>query len=295
MKRAIRPALPLLLLLTILVPAIADSAKSLYTKGKTAEQRQNYEQAYDFYKQAYDQKPQDLTYRSAFERLRFLAGASHVHRGQLLREAGRLEEALAEFQKAADIDPSSAIAKQEIQVTKQMMANATSAAPPAAERQPSLLEKRVQQASGPVELGAIPNVPINLKITEDSKVIYETIGKLAGINVLFDPDYTSRRIKVELNSVSLEEALQIVALESKTFWRAVTPNTIFVAADQPAKRKDVEQSVVKTFYLSNLSQPTELQDVVNALRQILEISRIQPLPSEGAIVVRGTPDQVALA
>src|SRR5207253_5283047 len=43
------------------------------------------------------------------------------------------------------------------------------------------------------------------------------------------------------------------------------------------------------------SQPTELQDVVNALRQILEISRIQPLPSQGALVVRGTPDQIALA
>src|SRR5207244_6379392 len=86
-----------------------------------------------------------------------------------------------------------------------------------------------------------------------------------------------------------------VAMESKTFWRPVTPNTIFVAADQPAKRKDVEQSVIKTFYRSNLSQPTELQDVVNALRQILEIQRIQPLPSEGAIVVRGSPDQIALA
>src|SRR5437763_1030125 len=102
-------------------------------------------------------------------------------------------------------------------------------------------------------------------------------------------------MKVELSSVSLEEALQIVAVESKTFSRPVTPNTIFVAADNPAKRKDLEQSVIKTFYLSNLPQPTELQDVVNALRQILEISRIQPLPSEGAIVVRGTPDQVALA
>jgi general secretion pathway protein D len=112
---------------------------------------------------------------------------------------------------------------------------------------------------------------------------------------LFDPDYTSRQIKVELNGVSLEEALQIVAMESKTFWRPVTPNTIFVAADNPAKRKDLEQSVIKTFYLSNLSQPTELQDVVNAMRQILEISRLQALPSEGAIVVRGTPDQIALA
>jgi general secretion pathway protein D len=295
MKRAIRPALICILLSLVALPALTESAKSLYNKGKIAEARQNYEQAYDFYKQAYDQKPDDLFYRSAFERLRFLAGASHVHRGQLLREAGRLEEALAEFQKAADIDPSSAIAKQEIQVTNQMIQGAKAPSSPASVAQPSVLQKRLQEASGPVELGAIPNVPINLKITEDSKVIYETIGKLAGINVLFDPEYTSRRIKVELNSVSLEDALQIVALESKTFWRPVTPNTIFVAADNPAKRKELEQSVIKTFYLSNLSQPTELQDVVNALRQILEIQRIQPLPSEGAIVVRGTPDQVALA
>ena len=115
------------------------------------------------------------------------------------------------------------------------------------------------------------------------------------INVLFDPDYTSRRIKIELNAVTLQDALQIIALESKTFWRPVTPNTIFVASDNPAKRKEIEQSVIKTFYLANLSQPTELQDVVNALRQILEISRIQPLPSQGALVVRGTPDQIALA
>jgi general secretion pathway protein D len=296
MKRAIHPALICSLFLIFILPAAAESAKSLYAKGKTAEARQNYEQAYDFYKQAYDLKPTDLSYRSGFERLRFLAGASHVHRGQLLREAGRLEEALAEFQKAAEIDPSSAIAKQEIQVTNQMIEAAKSPGATATLREPSVLEKRLQQAGGPVELGALPNVPISLKIAnEDTKVIYETIGKLAGINMLFDPDYTSRRIKVELNSVSLEEALEIVALESKTFWRPVTPNTVFIAADNPAKRKDVEQSVIKTFYLSNLSQPTELQDVVNALRQILEISRIQPLPSEGAIVVRGTPDQIALA
>jgi len=75
----------------------------------------------------------------------------------------------------------------------------------------------------------------------------------------------------------------------------VTPNTIFVAQDNPAKRKELEQNVIKTFYLSNLSQPTELQDVVNAMRTILEVSRIQQLPSQGAIVVRGTPDQMALA
>jgi general secretion pathway protein D len=291
----IRPAAVVLLVVAVTLPVVADKAKSLYQQGKDAEARQKYEQAYDLYKQAYDLKPRELQYRASYERLRFLAGASHVHRGQLLREAGKLDEALVEFQKAAEIDASSFIAQQELKRTQQMIDAAKTAGPRSATPAPGVIQKRLAEAQGPVELAAISNVPITLKLTEDTKVIYETIGKLAGINVLFDPDYTSRRIKIELNGVTLEEALAITALESKTFWRPVTPNTIFVAQDNPAKRKDVEQNVIKTFYLANLSQPTEVQDVVNALRQILEISRIQPLVSQGALVVRGTPDQIALA
>ena len=293
--RLIRPAAILLLVVATTLPASPSGANSLFNKGKDAEARQNYELAYDYYKQAFDLKPKDLAYRAAYERLRFYAGASHVKRGQLLRDSGKLDEALAEFQKAVEIDPSSPIAQQEIRRTQQMIDTAKTPGPKAVAPAPSGLQQRVQEAQGPVELAAISNIPITLKLTEDTKVIYETVGKLAGINVLFDPDYTSRRVKIELNGVTLEQALQIIALESKTFWRPVTPNTIFVASDTPAKRKDVEQSVIKTFYMANLSQPTELQDVVNALRQILEISRIQPLPSQGALVVRGTPDQIALA
>ena len=93
----------------------------------------------------------------------------------------------------------------------------------------------------------------------------------------------------------MQEALQITALESKTFWRPVTPNTIFVAADTPAKRKELEQSVIRTFYLNNLSQPNELQDLVNILRTLLDTQRLQQFPSQQAIVVRGTPDQIAMA
>jgi general secretion pathway protein D len=295
MIRLTRPAAIFLLVAAFTLPALADKAKSLFKEGQDAEARQNYEQAYDDYKQAYDLKPKDLLYRTAFERLRFLAAASHVHRGQLLREAGKPEEALAEFKKAAEVDPSSSIAQQEIRRTQRMMEEAKSPVPRAAGRPSSALQKRIENAAGPAELAAISNVPITLKATEDTKRLYETVGKLAGINVLFDPDYTSRRIAIELNGVSLEEALEIISLESKTFWRTVTPNTIFVAADNPAKRKEIEQSVIKTFYMSNLSQTTELQEVVNTLRMILEISKIQPLPSQSAIVVRGTPDQIALA
>jgi general secretion pathway protein D len=295
MKRLQRFGFVILLALLVAMPAIADKAKSLYEKGRDAEARQNYEAAYDFYKQAYDLKPKDIQYRTSYERTKFLAAASHVHRGQLLREAGKLQDALKEFEAAIAIDPSSFIAEQEAKRTRKMILDAQSAPSKTTKAEQDGVSERLEQAAGPVELAPISNQPITLKLSEDTKVIYETIGKLAGINVLFDPDYTSRRVKIELNGVTLSQALEIVSLESKTFWRPVTPNTIFVAADTPAKRKEIEQSVIRTFYLSNISTPTEIQDVTNTLRQILEITRVQQLPSQGAIIVRGTPDQIALA
>ncbi len=295
MRRLMRPAYVLLLLTAFACLAVAkDSAKKLFHKGEDAEARQNYVAAYDFYKRAYDLKPKDLTYRAAFERMRFEAASSLVHDGQRLRENGQLEDAAADFQKALTIDPSLFIAQQELTRTLQMI-NKRQNPPPKAAGPPKSLENDIRYAGGPVELAPISNTPITVKMTSDSKVVYQTIGQLAGINVLFDPDYTSRTIKVELNGVTLEQALEITALESKTFWRPVTPNTIFVAADTPAKRKELEQSVLKTFYLQNLSQPTELQDVVNAIRAVLDVQRVQQLLSQNALVVRGTPDQIALA
>ena len=297
MRRLMRPALWMALVAIIVTPALADKAKDMYSKGQDAEARQNYEAAFDFFRQAHELKPKDLRYRSAFERTRFEAAAAIVHHGQQLREDGKLDDAVVEFRKALAIDPSLFIAKQELDRTLKMINDRTNPAPQAA-GPPNSLERRVHEAPGPVELAPISNVPVTVKLTDKTDTVYRTIGQLAGINVLFDPDFAqnaSKVIKVELNGVTLEEALEITALESKTFWRPVTSNTIFVATDNAAKRKELEQSVLKTFYLTNLSAPTELQDVVNAIRAVLDVQRVQQLLSQNALVVRGTPDQIALA
>jgi general secretion pathway protein D len=281
----------------------AESAKSLYQKGVKAEAREDYEAAFEFYKAAYEQKPQELKYRVPYERTRMMAAASKVKRAQKLRDQGKLQDALTLFEQAAIIDPSNDLAAQEIRRTQQMMQKQTSPGPGQAGNSPGPyreeedpLRKRLESASGPVALSQIPDVPLSaLEMTDDSKVLYETIGKLANINVLFDPDYTSRRLPIKLKNVNLQEALDILALESRTFWRPVTPNTIFVAQDTQAKRRELEQNVVKTFYLGNVSGPTDLQDIVNAIRTVLEVQRIQQIPSQSAIVIKGTPDQLALA
>ncbi|HEU4413864.1 MAG TPA: cohesin domain-containing protein [Candidatus Angelobacter sp.] len=300
--RKVTATLTIIIIFAAILSA-AESAKTLYQKGVKAEARQDYEAAYDFYKAAYQQKPEELKYRLPFERMRFLAAASKIKRGQKLREQGNLQDALTLFQQALEIDSSNELAAQEIKRTQEMMqksapgaGQAQSNPPPRNEDEEDPLRKRLESASAPVSLGQIPDVPLSaLEMTDDSKVLYETIGKLANINVLFDPDYTSRRLTVKLQKVNLQEALDIVALESRTFWRPVTPNTIFVAQDTQAKRRELEQNVVKTFYLGNVSGATDLQDIVNAIRTVLEVQRIQQVPSQSAIVIKGTPDQLALA
>src|SRR5258708_32927836 len=133
MRRLILPALFLLLLcLRSYTFAGNDSAKALYEKGADADARQHYEQACDYFKRAYNLKPKDRRYRTAFERNRFLAASSHVHRGQILRDAGKLDEALVEFQKGLEIDPSSFIAQQELKRTQQMMKEQQNPEPQAA-------------------------------------------------------------------------------------------------------------------------------------------------------------------
>ena len=72
-------------------------------------------------------------------------------------------------------------------------------------------------------------------MTNDARVVFETIAKLAGLSVIFDPDFTSRRITAELPNVTLEQALDAVSLESKAFWKPLTAKRDFRRAGQSAK------------------------------------------------------------
>ena len=292
MKRA-RILGALILLVSFTVAAHADQASSAFKKGVQAEAKNNYDEAFQAYSQAHSLKPKDAKYFTAFTRLRFYAALEHMRQAQALRDAGKLQEAVMEFQRAASIDPTNFTAKTEANRTEDMLkkqARAEEAVKP-----PLALDKAAQEAAGPVELQPLSNTLINLRLTETSTMIYRTIGKLAGINVLFDQDYKPQKVTVELNDVTLREALNTVALQTKTFWEPTSSNTILVAADTASKRKEMQDSVMKTFYLKNVSNAAELQETAATLKGILDVTRIQLIPKQNALIIRGTSDQMVLA
>jgi len=262
-----------------------------YRTGLRAEEQKNYDQAYEQFQRALQADPRNVQYMMAFKRVRFQAGAMHVERGNQLREQGNLAEALAEYERAALLDPSSPVAFQSITQTRALIEQR--AVPGAVPDQAGV--SAAEEALGPPELQPLSRDPINLRVTNESRIVYETLGRLAGVNVLFDMDFMSRRITVDLTNVTLEEALDQVAVMTRTFWKPLTRNSILVLPDTTVKRREQEQQVLKTFYLSNTITPQELTEVVTAIRSLLETRRIQQVNSMNAIIIRDTPDKVAIA
>jgi general secretion pathway protein D len=126
-------------------------------------------------------------------------------------------------------------------------------------------------------------------------MIYKTLARLGGLNILMDPDYKAPKVTFELTDVALHDALDMLAIQTKTFWRPLSSNTILISADNSSKRKELQQSVMKTFYLRNVSSPADLQEAAGTLKGILDISHIQATPELRSLTIRATPDQLVLA
>ena len=285
--------LPILAIAVMILAGCPKSNKD-FSAGKKAQELQDYDTALADYQRALRADPSNTEYKLNELQMRFQDAQYHVEQGRKDVNAGELQLALAEFQRAATVDPSNAAAQQEAKKTLELMAARTAASTPknAVPNTPSFDS---QLLAAPPELKPLSREPINFRATEDARTVFETIGKLAGLSVLFDPDFVSRRISVQLPGVTLEQALDAVSLESKAFWKPLTSTVIFVAPDNPQKRRDLEDEEVRTFYLANTLTPQDLTEVVTGLRQLLDLRRVTQVNADNAIVVRDTPDKLILA
>jgi len=281
------------LIVCVVFAAGCPKDKQDYKAARHAVDLKDYDAAVDYYLKATKSDPHNVNYKIGLDQSRFEAGAAHVQKGIKLRDKGDLQGAVSEFQRAQVMDPSSTAADQELKKTLQLIAEQAQATQ--APDQPLMENGQPGLASAPPELKPLSRAPINLRMSNDIKVVFDTIGKLAGLTVIYDPDLQARRISVDLSNVTLEQALDIVSLQSKGFWKPVTENIIMIVPDNTQKRRDYEEQVVRTFYLSNVAIAQDLTEITTGLRQLLDLKRIQQVNAQNAIIIRDTPDKIALA
>ncbi len=274
--------------------ACAPGSLSYYRQGRKAEIQKNWDDALIDYEKAAEEQPANVKYQLMERHARLQASLFHLEQGQDLLRQQRVSEAIGEFQKAVSIDPSNQAARQEL---NRLFAKEVAAkqAHEKALRQ-AIKESERQAPSGVVKLKPLPKEPLTrFRISADSRRVYETLCKLAGLNVAFTSDFQAQPVSMDLNNVTIQNALHLLSLQTHTFWKVVTPNTILVIPNNPANRRDYQTEVTRTVYLSNSMKPADRTAITTALKQILGIQRIIDNPDANAIIVRDTPEKVKQA
>jgi general secretion pathway protein D len=135
--------------------------------------------------------------------------------------------------------------------------------------------------------------PIKLHFPDTSlQKVLETLGKLAGVNVLFDFDYRDKRVDVDLSGLTFQEALDRLTFTNRLFYKVLDQNTIIIVPESPAKRRVYDEVLLQTFYLQN----AETKDVEAIIKQMLgTTAKVASNPTLGSVTIIGTIDQLALA
>lgn len=267
---------------------------SAYREARKAELRKDWDTALVKYEKALQSDPENAKYIIHEKLVRTQAGIFHVKQGRRLLAGGRADEAAGEFQKGANIDPTNEAAAQEL---SRLLAQQAAQKKAREEALQQNIKARDQGATSTgVKLKTLSPEPLaHFRISADAKRVYETLGKLAELNVAFTSDFQPKNVSVDLSNIKIQDALRVVSFQTKTFWRAITPNTILVVPDTPTNRRDYEEEVLKTIYISNPLAAADRTAITTALKQVLGLQRIVDNPDSNAIIIRDTPAKVAAA
>jgi len=293
----LKPSTRLFAVIAVLAMNLAGCAgKQAYTRGNKAEISKDFETAMTEYKAALDKDPKNIEYQLKYDQARFSAAFQHFEAGRRALDKQDYQTARSEFARVLEIDPTHALAELELAKVNDILTKRS--------RNEPVPEIQFEQLKADTRTDPTPQSQLEpknrgpfdtIRMTQDSRMEFETLAGLAGINVIFDPDFRGTRVQLELNSVDIYEALDLLALQTRSFWKPVNRSTILVSPDNQTKRRDYEELVLKTIYMTNSVTSTELTEAITTLRTLLNMRYLMSSTAMNAIIIRDTADRVAIA
>ena len=271
----------------LLLVALGCASSSAFRLGQKAEQRQDFDRAVLEYSRAVKQHPENAPYRAALERTRLRAALQHQLQGRRLYARGQYKEAVDELRLAYDLNPSAEGLQSDLRDAQERRQSG--------QRERTLAEikeiARERPLSG-LQLGPGAKEPLGLSFRGTSlREAYQALGRVGGVNFVFDPQFQDQTISLDIRDVPFEQALSALGQAGKTFHRVSDSHVVTVIPDTPSKRREYEQQIVKTFFLSN----ADLKETIDLLRVVLGARRVAPLPQGNALTINDAPDKVAAA
>src|SRR2546426_3067010 len=268
------------------------AASAALRHGRDAERLQDYDRAVVEYAKSVPLNPNRLNGGLPPGRPKLRASQEHYQRGRRLAAAAKLDQALIEYETAAELNPTNADIEDELRSTRNKL-RAKIAVPREGKTELQTMIERARDLAPPgLDLPQGVKMPAALTFRDaSSRDVFTAIARFANISLIFDSAFRDAPVTVDLRNATLDDALNTVAGATRTFFRVTAPKTVVVIPDTPAKRREYEEEIVRTFYLSN----ADLKETMDLLRMVLDARRISPTTATNAITIKDTPERIAAA
>jgi general secretion pathway protein D len=283
-------ALFLLFLFLLILQLTGCTASRAYRRAQTASRRGDWDRAVAEYMIALKGRPDNPQYRAGFERARLAASQFHLEKAKQLMQTKSYEQAIIEYQMAKNFDPTNQFIENELDKARVIFERESNKV------QLTAIEKAKEEAKRKMPINVVLGPEAektiqSLRFRDDSlKHILDSLGSIAGINIVYDSDFRDQEFSVSLDNIKFRDALNQILVANRLYFKPLDQSTILIIPDNPQKRRQYDEQVIQTFYLSN----AELNDVLNMVRSVMQIQRIATNPQLNAITVRDTPDKVAI-
>ena len=279
------------LLLALLAPAtLTGCATGALGRAHTAEQQQDYDRAIIEYNRILRADPDNMDARLLLERTKLRAAQQHFAAGRRLKEAGKLDEALVELQLASELNPTSGDITDTLQTVRNQLRTKVAVTREGQTQLEALIERTRNLPPPGLDLPKGLVVPASLVFrSAGSRDVFAALARFADVNIVFDPAFRDTPVSLDLRNSTFEDALAALTATTQTFYRVTAPRTITVIPDTPAKQREYEEDIIRTFYLSN----ADLKETIDLLRIVADIRRIAPIAATNAITIQDTPERIA--
>jgi general secretion pathway protein D len=257
---------------------------------EAAEKAGRYDEAVALYTQAVSEHPNDPNLEKNLTRAKLRASAAHALEAARQMSTGDLKAARGELEVALTLNPTdSSVARQLEEIEKLIEERGDEAERHSIEA----LKRQVRDTPfGSLQVAPGAKAPAGFVFQDASlRDVLLSLGMLAGINVVFDNDFVDKTVSIDLENATFEEAFGSLCRTTNNFYRVEGDNVITIVPDTDAKRREYEQQITRTFYLSS----ADLKETIDLLRIVLGARRIAPLTAANALTIVDTPERVRAA
>jgi general secretion pathway protein D len=261
-----------------------------FRQGRQAVERKDWDQAVANFLKAVGEKPDSVELRISLANALIAASNHYLQKGKQFQEENQLKAALVAFDKALEYNPENNEARRrKLSLLKHLKELEKQ------QREKTELEQLKEKAAAeepPTPQLEYKEKPYSLKFARaDLQQVFKALEKASGVSFIFDESFKTKRVEVNLQDVGFMEALDKLMLQTNLFYKVVDPHTVMIIPDTPAKRRDYEELVMRTMFVS-YGNPDEVLKTVRALTGMKTAASDKDL---NAITFKGTPEEVQMA